>query len=63
MKVLNIELNCKLCMIRKAEDIVRRDYFNDQMKTPMHIYTGGVAICAGFCHVFALTEQIMGTYR
>jgi len=63
MKDLNIELYRKLYLIRKAEDIVRRDYFYDKMKTPMHMSTGGEAICAGVCHALAETDQIMGTYR
>lgn len=63
MKDLNIELYRKLYLIRKAEDAVRRDYANDKMKTPMHMSTGGEAICAGVCHALADTDQIMGTYR
>ena len=63
MKDLNIALYRKLYLIRKAEDTVRRDYFSDKMKTPMHMSTGGEAICVGVCHALADTDQIMGTYR
>jgi len=63
MRNLNIELYRKLYLIRKSEDAVRRDYSNDKMKTPMHMSTGGEAICAGVCHALADSDQIMGTYR
>lgn len=63
MKELNLALYRKLYLIRKAEDAVRRDYFDDKMKTPMHMSTGGEAICAGVCQALRPTDQIMGTYR
>jgi len=63
MKDLNLALYRKLYLIRKAEDAVRRDYFGDKMKTPMHMSTGGEAICVGVCEALRPTDQIMGTYR
>ena len=63
MKDLNIELYRKLYLIRRAEDSIRRNYFDDKMKTPMHMSTGGEAICTGVCHALAPGDQIMGTYR
>ena len=63
MKDLNIELYRKLYLIRRAEDSIRRNYFDDKMKTPMHMSTGGEAICTGVCHALAPQDQVMGTYR
>ena len=63
MKDLNLQLYKKLFLIRKAEDAIRRDYSGDKMKTPMHMSTGGEAICVGVCHALNPEDQIMGTYR
>ena len=63
MKDLNLQLYKKLFLIRKAEDVIRRDYSGDKMKTPMHMSTGGEAICVGVCHALNPEDQIMGTYR
>jgi acetoin:2,6-dichlorophenolindophenol oxidoreductase subunit alpha len=63
MKDLNIELYRKLYLIRRSEDLIRQNYFDDKMKTPMHMSTGGEAICAGVCHALAESDQVMGTYR
>ena len=63
MKDLNLALYRKLYLIRKAEDAVRKDYFDDKMKTPMHMSAGGEAICVGVCQALAPEDQIMGTYR
>ena len=63
MKELNVALYRKLYLIRKAEDAIRRDYFSDKMKTPMHMSTGGEAIAAGVCQALRADDQIVGTYR
>lgn len=63
MKDLNLALYKKLYLIRKAEDAVRKDYFDDKMKTPMHMSAGGEAICVGVCQALRPEDQIMGTYR
>jgi acetoin:2,6-dichlorophenolindophenol oxidoreductase subunit alpha len=63
MKELNLALYRKLYLIRRAEDAIREHYTSDAMKTPMHMSTGGEAICAGVCHALRPQDQIIGTYR
>jgi len=63
MKQLNLALYQKLYLIRCAEDAIRKHYASDAMKTPMHMSTGGEAICAGVCHALRKDDQIIGTYR
>lgn len=63
MKELNFALYQKLYLIRRAEDAIRRNYASDAMKTPMHMSTGGEAICAGVCHALRKEDQVIGTYR
>jgi TPP-dependent pyruvate/acetoin dehydrogenase alpha subunit len=63
MKELNYALYQKLYLIRRAEDAIRRNYASDAMKTPMHMSTGGEAICAGVCHALRKVDQVIGTYR
>jgi acetoin:2,6-dichlorophenolindophenol oxidoreductase subunit alpha len=63
MKELNLALYRKLYLIRRAEDAIREHYASDAMKTPMHMSTGGEAICAGVCHALRPQDQIIGTYR
>lgn len=63
MKELNLALYRKMCLIRRAEDAIRRNYMSDKMKTPMHMSTGEEAIAAGVCHALRPEDQIMGTYR
>ncbi len=63
MKHLNLALYRKLYLIRRAEQAIREHYASDAMKTPMHMSTGGEAICAGVCHALRQTDQIIGTYR
>jgi TPP-dependent pyruvate/acetoin dehydrogenase alpha subunit len=63
MKDLNLALYRKLYLVRRAEDAIREHYASDAMKTPMHMSTGGEAICAGVCHALRPQDQIIGTYR
>ena len=60
---LNIELYKKVYLIRKAEETIRSHYFEDEMKTPMHMSLGEEAIAAGVCEALKPTDQIMGTFR
>lgn len=43
------DLYKKMYLIREAEAEIRREYHNDEMKTPMHMSLGGEAIAAGVC--------------
>jgi acetoin:2,6-dichlorophenolindophenol oxidoreductase subunit alpha len=63
MNDLNAALYRKLYLIRRAEDAIREHYASDAMKTPMHMSTGGEAICAAVCHALRAQDQIIGTYR
>ncbi len=63
MKELNYALYLKLYLIRRAEEAIRSNYASDAMKTPMHMSTGGEAICAGVCHALRKEDQVIGTYR
>jgi len=63
MKELNFNLYKKICLIRRAEDMIRERYASDAMKTPMHMSTGAEAIAAGVCHALSAQDQVMGTYR
>ncbi|MDP3792402.1 MAG: thiamine pyrophosphate-dependent dehydrogenase E1 component subunit alpha [bacterium] len=50
-------------LIREAEAEIRREYHNDEMKTPMHMSLGGEAIVAGVCHALPKGSHAYGTYR
>lgn len=60
---LNLELYQKMYLVRRAEDAIRAHYLEDDMKTPMHMSTGGEAISAGICHALQQKDQVLGTYR
>lgn len=60
---LNLELYEKLYLIRKAETEIRKHYFEDEMKTPMHMSMGGEAISVGVCQALKAEDQVFGTYR
>ncbi|MDO9530347.1 MAG: thiamine pyrophosphate-dependent dehydrogenase E1 component subunit alpha [Syntrophales bacterium] len=63
MKGLNIELYKKMCLVRKAEEMIQYYYSEDGMKTPMHMSMGEEAIAVGVCHALKAKDQIFGTYR
>jgi len=60
---LKIDLYKKVYLIRKAEEMIKQHYFEDEMKTPMHMSLGEEAIAAGVCEALKPTDQIMGTFR
>lgn len=63
MSKLLLDLYKKMYLIREAEAEVRREYHNDEMKTPMHMSLGGEAIAAGVCHALPKGSHAYGTYR
>src|ERR1051325_10109780 len=63
MSELNRALYQKVFLIRRAEQAIREHYASDAMKTPMHMSTGGEAICAGVCQALRAVDQVIGTYR
>lgn len=60
---LNVELYKKMYLIRKTEEKIREHYYDDEMKTPMHMSMGEEAIAVGVCHSLKPIDQIFGTYR
>jgi len=60
---LLLDLYKKIYLIREAEDEIRREYYNDEMKTPMHMSRGSEAIAGGVCHALPKGSHAYGTYR
>jgi len=60
---LNIEFYKKLYLIRKSERAIQEYYFEDEMKTPMHMSMGEEAIVVGVCQALRDKDQVLGTYR
>jgi len=62
-KELNLELYRKLYLIRASEEKIIEHYFEDEMKTPMHMSMGAEAISVGVCQALKPEDQVFGTYR
>lgn len=62
-KALNLELYKKIYLIRQTEEVIRRHYVEDEMKTPMHMSMGAEAISAGVCHALGKGDKILSSYR
>ena len=62
-KQLNLELYRKLYLIRNSEEEIIEHYFEDEMKSPMHMSMGVEAIAVGVCHALGPEGQVFGTYR
>lgn len=60
---LSLALYQKLYLIRQATQVIRREYPNDQIKTPVHLSMGEEAIAVGVCHAIGQQGQFFGTYR
>jgi len=63
MKKINLELYRKLYLIRRSEEKIIEHYYEDEMKTPMHMSMGSEAISSGICHALESDDQVFGTYR
>lgn len=59
----NIELYRKLYLIRACEQKIVEHYFEDEMKTPMHMSMGAEAISVGICQALKPEDHVFGTYR
>ena len=59
----DLDLYRKMYLIRSAETAIQKHYFDDEMKTPMHMSMGEEAIVAGICHALKPEDQVMGSYR
>lgn len=53
----------KLMLARRAEEKIQEEYFNDEMKTPVHLGIGGEAIPVGVHHCLPEGTKTFGTYR
>ncbi|MFH1724051.1 MAG: thiamine pyrophosphate-dependent dehydrogenase E1 component subunit alpha [Elusimicrobiota bacterium] len=53
----------KLILARLAEEKIREEYFNDEMKTPVHLSVGQEAIPVGVCAALPPGFKTFGTYR
>jgi len=62
-KELNLELYRKLYLIRTCEEKIIEHYFEDEMKTPMHMSMGSEAISVGICQALKPKDHVFGTYR
>jgi len=60
---VSLELYRKMYLIRIAELAIQCEYFNDEMKTPMHMSMGSEAISVGVCQNLKKEDAVFGTYR
>jgi len=60
---LNLELYRMLYLIRTCEETIVEHYFEDEMKTPMHMSMGAEAISVGICQALRPEDHVFGTYR
>ena len=57
------DLYRKLILVRLCEEKIREDYFQDNMKTPVHLGIGGEAIAIGVQGALPPKSKVFGTYR
>ena len=60
---LNLEFYQELYLIRRSEEKIIKHYFEDEMKTPMHMSMGSEAISVGLTKALQADDQVFGTYR
>ena len=58
-----LSLYRKLLLIRLCEERIRQDYFQDEMKTPVHLSIGAEGISAGVHHAMPKGTSYFATYR
>jgi len=58
-----LSLYRKLILARYAEVGIQNEYFNDEMKTPVHLGIGAEAIGVGVTHCLGDKAKVFGTYR
>ncbi len=58
-----LKLYQKMLLVRRAEERIREEYFEDQMKTPVHLGIGEEAIPVGVLHTLPANAKFYGTYR
>ena len=55
---LRTDLYKKLYLVRSAEEMIKKHYSENEMKTPMHMSAGSEAIAVGVC--YALHQVLAG---
>lgn len=60
---VSLALYRDIYLMRMAEEAVREHYFEDEMKTPVHLSLGEEAIVAGVSRALGPDDQVLGTYR
>ena len=67
MNVLNkkqwLSLYEDMLLIRMCEEHIQNEYFEDEMKTPVHLSIGAEAISAGVCSQLPADPLVFATYR
>ncbi len=58
-----IELYRDLLLARECEERIRKDYYSDEMKTPVHLSIGAEGIAVGVCQGLPKTTSYFATYR
>lgn len=58
-----LKLYRKLLLIRRAEEAIRSQYPDNEIKTPVHLGIGQEAIPVGVCHCLPRNATTFGTYR
>lgn len=58
-----LELYAKLMLARMSEEQISKEYFKDEMKTPVHLGIGGEAIPVGIQHAAPKNTVHFATYR
>src|SRR5665213_663231 len=57
------ELYSRILLVRLAEQQIMKEYFQDEMKTPVHLGIGAEAIAAGVHFACPEDTEYFGTYR
>ena len=58
-----LKLYREVILIRKCEEAIRREYHENNMKTPVHLCNGAEGIATGVSHVLPKESKVFGTYR
>jgi len=57
------DLYARVLLVRLSEQQIMKEYFQDEMKTPVHLSVGAEAIAAGVHFACPKDTQYFGTYR
>ncbi len=63
MAASGLDLYRGMYLTRSAEKAIQALYFENDMKTPMHMSMGAEAIEAGICAALGKDDRLFGTYR